>query len=284
MSDILPEPLVPAEVDLRDFSFTPMFRARLFGSTFHARTTDSEWRAGVTLWLKSWDQVPAGTLPDDDIDLCRLAEFGRDIKSWKKVRDGALHGWVKCSDRRLHHRVVAEGVLEAWQRRSGAIRKGKAGAQKRWDTGNASAITGDSTGNASAITGDSTGIAQAIARAMLGDSNRQGQGQGEGERARDARDPPAAVVNGQAGRSTKLPPDFVVPDTWIVEAERQRHELGLGAANLRLEARTFVNYHTTRPEAAHSFNWQRNWLSWALKAKPDASAAGAARRKNVGPL
>ena len=115
MSDNLPAPLIPADVDLRDFAFTPMFRGRLFGSSFHARVSDAGWRAGVTLWLKSWDQMPAGTLPDDEIDLCRLAELGRDVKAWKKVAKEALWGWFKCADGRLHHRTVAEGVMEAWQ-------------------------------------------------------------------------------------------------------------------------------------------------------------------------
>lgn len=116
MSD-LPAPIVPAEIDLRDFAFTPIFRGRLFGSSFHARASDGGWRAGVTLWLKSWDQSPAGTLPDDEIDLCRLAELGRDLKTWRKISKEALHGWFKCSDGRLYHKVVAEGVLEAWQRK-----------------------------------------------------------------------------------------------------------------------------------------------------------------------
>lgn len=110
-----PAPPVAADVDIRDFAFTPMFRARLFGSSFHARASDSEWRAGVTLWLKSWDQVPAGSLPDDDVDLCRLAELGRDLKTWKKIKAGALHGWGKCADGRLYHSVVAEGVNDAWK-------------------------------------------------------------------------------------------------------------------------------------------------------------------------
>ncbi len=112
MSD-LPSPLTPADSDLRDFPHTPLFRARLFGSSFHARATDAEWRAGVTLWLKSWDQVPAGSLPDDDIELCRLAELARDLKAWKKHKDGALRGWVHCSDGRLYHPVVAEGINTA---------------------------------------------------------------------------------------------------------------------------------------------------------------------------
>ena len=109
----LPPPLTPSTADLRDFPHTPLFRSRLFGSSFHARSTDSEWRAGVTLWLKSWDQTPAGSLPDDDIELCRLAELGRDLKLWNRLKVGALRGWVRCSDGRLYHPVVAEGVNNA---------------------------------------------------------------------------------------------------------------------------------------------------------------------------
>lgn len=106
-------PLTPPGCDLRDFPHTPLFRSRLFGSTFHARANDAEWRAGVTLWLKSWDQVPAGSLPADDVDLCRLAELARDLKTWAKVKLGALRGWLLCTDGRLYHPVVAEGVNTA---------------------------------------------------------------------------------------------------------------------------------------------------------------------------
>lgn len=107
----LPAPPVPADADLKNFPFTPIYRARLFGSSFHARVSDSEWRAGVTLWLKSQDQRPAGSLPDDDVDLCRLAELGRDMKTWMKLKAGALHGWYLCNDGRLYHSTVAETVL-----------------------------------------------------------------------------------------------------------------------------------------------------------------------------
>lgn len=113
-----PDPLVAPSVDLKDFPYTPIYRARLFGSAFHARATDSEWRAGVTLWLRSQDQVPAGSLPDDDLELCRLAELGRDIKAWRKLKAGALHGWVKCSDGRLYNSVVASVVYEQWDRKT----------------------------------------------------------------------------------------------------------------------------------------------------------------------
>jgi len=160
-------PLVPADVDLRDFPFTPIFRSRLFGSTFHANADDAEWRAGVTLWLKSWDQVPAGTLPDDDVALCRLAELGRDLRTWRKVKPRALHGWHLCTDGRMHHAVVAEGVLEAWEKRRKNKQRGLVGASVRWGTSNAST-------NASASQPDS----QSTLQAMLVD----GKGEGQGER------------------------------------------------------------------------------------------------------
>lgn len=112
-AETLPAPLTPAGCNLQDFPHTPILRSRLFGSSFHARTTDSEWRAGVTLWLKAWEQVPAGSLPDDDIELCRLAELARDLKTWRKLKAGAMRGWVLCSDGRLYHPVVAEVVRNA---------------------------------------------------------------------------------------------------------------------------------------------------------------------------
>ncbi|MDO8251425.1 MAG: DUF1376 domain-containing protein [Rhodoferax sp.] len=41
--------------------------------------------------------------------------YGRIVKEWMKVRAGALRGFVKCSDGRLYHPVVAEKAREAWQ-------------------------------------------------------------------------------------------------------------------------------------------------------------------------
>ncbi|MBN8957644.1 MAG: hypothetical protein J0H17_13905 [Rhizobiales bacterium] len=110
----------------------PIDVTRLFASEFHAMASDAEWRAGFTLWLKSWQQVPAGSLASDDVALARIAEFGRDMKQWHKVKAVALHGWEECSDGRLYHHVVAEKVLEAWLSRLQQRRKSGSGNQKRW--------------------------------------------------------------------------------------------------------------------------------------------------------
>lgn len=132
MTDHLPAPLTPPECDLRDFQFMPLDISRLFGSEFHSHATDSEWRAGVTLWLKSYHQVPAASMPDDDISLARAAEFGVQVKAWRKVRDKALRGWVKCSDDRLYHPVVAEKALEGWIEKLNARKSSGAGNAKRY--------------------------------------------------------------------------------------------------------------------------------------------------------
>ena len=110
-------PLVPADCDLRGYEFMPFFGHHLLGSEFHAQASDAAWRAGVTLWWAAWNQVPAASLPNDDAALARLADLGRDVKGWKKLRDHALHGFVLCSDGRLYHRFLAPLALEAWDRR-----------------------------------------------------------------------------------------------------------------------------------------------------------------------
>lgn len=120
MSDVitqLPAPLVPAEVDLRGLEYMPFFGNHLFGSEFNARCTDAEWRAGVTLWWAAWNQQPAGSLPDDDVALCRLADLGRDLKLWRKVKANALRGFLHCSDGRIYHPFLCKQVLVAWEKR-----------------------------------------------------------------------------------------------------------------------------------------------------------------------
>lgn len=108
-------PLVSPDVDLRDFAFMPLDVVRLRDSDLSARASGEAFRCAVLLWCASWHQEPAASLPDDDVILANLAGFGRSIKDWKKQREGALHGWIKCSDGRLYHPVVAEKALEAWE-------------------------------------------------------------------------------------------------------------------------------------------------------------------------
>lgn len=110
----LPNPLTAADCDLRDFAFMPLDVVRLRDSDIAALSTADEFRSAVLLWCAAWHQVPAASLPDDDRVLAQLAGYGRVVSEWRKVRDGALRGWVKCADGRLYHPVVAEKARDAW--------------------------------------------------------------------------------------------------------------------------------------------------------------------------
>ena len=113
----LPEPMTPADCDLRDFQYMELDVRMLRDSRFAAQVSGDGFRAGVLLWCASWHQVPAGSLPDDDIELANLAGYGRFIKEWKKIREEALYGFVKCSDGRLFHPTISEKVCAAWKGR-----------------------------------------------------------------------------------------------------------------------------------------------------------------------
>ena len=111
------EPLVPAEVDLRGLPYMPLDVNRLRDSQLAISASGDEFRAAVLLWCASWNQVPAASLPADDATLAAYAGYGRDVKGWRKVKDGAMRGFVHCSDGRWYHPVVAEKALEAWRER-----------------------------------------------------------------------------------------------------------------------------------------------------------------------
>lgn len=113
-TDHLPDPLVAAEVDLRDFQYMELDVRLLRDSRFGAEVSGDAFRAGVMLWCAAWHQVPAGSLPDDDIELANLAGYGRFVKEWRKARTQALQGFVKCSDGRLYHTVVCKKAQSAW--------------------------------------------------------------------------------------------------------------------------------------------------------------------------
>lgn len=109
------EPLTPPDCDLRGLSYMPLDVQRLRDSDLALISTGDEFKAAVLLWSASWLQVPAASLPDDDLRLAKL--LGMEAKAWRKVKLAALRGWEKCSDGRLYHSVVAEKACEAWAER-----------------------------------------------------------------------------------------------------------------------------------------------------------------------
>ena len=148
----LPAPLVPAEVDLRDFAFMPLEVSRLLRSRtwLKAKRRPEIGFYLVNLWAGAWHEVPAGSLPDDDDVLSDLARCTP--ARWKKLRGDILAAWVRCGDGRLYHPVVAEKAREAWAHKVMQRERSRKGNAARWGSRK-----------------DSAG-------------DRKGQGQGQGER------------------------------------------------------------------------------------------------------
>ena len=124
-----PNPMTPLECDLHDYPWMPLDVTRLFASETWVLGSAEEKVAALSLWARSWHQVPAGSLPDNDRMLSHLSDAGA---RWSKVKVHAMRGWVKCSDGRLYHPVVCEKANESWQSklaqraRTDAARKAKA--------------------------------------------------------------------------------------------------------------------------------------------------------------
>jgi len=163
------EPLVPADVDLRNFPFMPLDVLRLRDSDLASAPSAEVFRCSVLSWCVAWHQLPAASLPDDDVALARLLGFGRDVKGWIKVRaNGGLRGWILCDDGRLYHPVVAEKAREAWlsklaqRARTEAARKAREEARQR---------------QSQAL----SQTAQTSVTETVTESKGQGQGQGQGQ-------------------------------------------------------------------------------------------------------
>lgn len=109
-----PQPMTTSECDLRDFPFMPLEVAQLLDSETWLTATGDEAKAAVTLWCKSWHQVPAASLPNNDRILALLSGAGA---KWKKVKEVAMRGFVLCADGRLYHHVIAEKAMDSWARK-----------------------------------------------------------------------------------------------------------------------------------------------------------------------
>lgn len=100
---------------------------RLLGSELYAISTGDEFKAAVSLWCRAWQQVPAGSLPNDDRILAAFSGAGR---AWNRVREVALRGFVLCEDGRLYHRTLCEDVNRALESKASYAENREAGRER----------------------------------------------------------------------------------------------------------------------------------------------------------
>lgn len=105
-------------MDLRGYDFMPLYGDRMFCSETWIAASSEGKVAALRLWWHAYArEVPAASLPDNDVLLAEYAGYGIALKAWQKIRPTAMRGWLKCSDGRWYHEVVAEVALEAWDKR-----------------------------------------------------------------------------------------------------------------------------------------------------------------------
>lgn len=107
------DPPITIDADLRSVRWFKLDIVSLLNSDFMQLASAEEFKAAFMLWTKSIHQLPAGSLPNDEAILAKLAggyDYRR--KPWQRIREMALHGWELCSDGRLYHQAVAGTVLD----------------------------------------------------------------------------------------------------------------------------------------------------------------------------
>lgn len=249
------EPLVPPDVDLRDFAYMPLDVVRLRDSDIAGIEDGEVFRAAVLAWCAAWHQVPAGSLPDDDALLARLTGYGRDVATWRRLREaGALRGFVLCSDGRLYHGVVCAKALEAWDKKRTQRAKTRAAtlaAQKarRRDEDRDVSVTDTVTDTVTESKGREGKGTEPRMEVNLPCNSEQPPGP----------DKPGARAE-RADRGTRLPAD------WSPSDEDRAFAEGEGIDPER-EAGSFRDYWTSKPGAAgRKSNWSATWRNWVRRS------------------
>lgn len=215
-ADDLPAPLTPADCDLRDFAFMPLDVVRLRDSDLAVTAEADEFRCAVLLWCASWHQVPAASLPDDDKALAQYAGYGRVVKEWQKVREGALRGWVKCADGRLYHAVVAEKANEAWLAKLRQRLKTECSRIKKHNERHGTRIpfpefdawmeAGCPVGQLLPVPSDRPNMSPGQTQPVAGEKHSKGHGQGQGQLTTTSTTPDGVVVASGPGAALSTGP------------------------------------------------------------------------------
>lgn len=227
----LPDPLVPADVDLRDFAFMPLDVQRLRDSDLASDETPESCWAAVLLWCASWHQVPAASIPDNEGWQAKQAGYvsrGRVDAKWARVKVGALRGWLLCSDGRLYHPVVAEKAIDAWRGKLEQRWRTEASRVKkhnqRHNLAGLDAVQmpdfeqwlslGCPQGQALPVPRDMTGVSPGSPHENGSKGQGEGQGQGQGQ-GKEEKNPSGSVDSGRPPAET---PTIPCPYGQIVDA------------------------------------------------------------------
>jgi hypothetical protein len=74
------------------------------------------------------------------------------------------------------------------------------------------------------------------------------------------------IRENQTARGTRLPADYRLSESWLLEAKKIRPDLP--ADQIAAAAESFVSYWSSKPgKDGMKLNWFSTWLNWARKEK-----------------
>lgn len=267
------DPLTPADLDLRDFTYMPLEVLRLRDSDIAVLATGDEFRAAVLLWCAAWHQVPAASLPTDERLLANLAGYGRDLEGWRIVSGAALRGFVECSDGRLYHPVIAEKAIEAGVKRRAQRGQTAAATEARLkklegENGKAKDVQRDVGRNEERNDGatDQRNVVQGKGREQRGK-------EGKGNQKERERDPPPVSSDARSKapepQQSPMTLEFALTDADIAMSR----ELGMGDAAINSELSKFIARNMQ--DGVKRIDWSASWALWCQRWKERPAPTGA---------
>lgn len=261
-----PAPLTPADCDLRSYEWMPLDVNRLLTSETWVLGTAEECKASVTLWCEAWRQVPAASLPDDDRMLAHLSRLG---PAWKRVREAVMRSWVKCSDGRLYHPVVAEKARWAWEQKLAQIERTKAAteARRRRREGlvtNESPPTMQRDDN---VTRNDTKDATLFDTSTSRSTSRSPKEKNREEKKRTYI-PSSLRSEGPHSAADASPPPkrgSRLPTDWEPSEADRVFALDLGLPVARIAAQFRDYWHAAAGQSARKLDWSATWRNWCRR-------------------
>ena len=294
----LPDPLTPADCDLRDFPWMPLVITQLIRSKawrLCKRKPDLAFYM-VNLWTASWHELPAASLDDDDELLCDLAMC--DPKKWPSVRETVMRNWVRCNDGRIYHPTVAAEAKKSWENKvaqrarteaATAARLAKYNA-KRGSGGPDDNSGGDDTSKVSkpttkngtkaatlfdtnTLTNDVTSRLRSPHRQTDRQTDRQGQTVEAPHVEPDDVTSRAADAPPTLKRGTRLPSNWHPGDDGLAICV----DRGLDFAETLASFRDF--WSAKSGQDATKLDWDATWRNWCRREKPRPTTGAPATKR-----
>lgn len=259
------EPLLPAECDLRDFAFMPLYIARLQRSKAWLMCKRDPALAFylLNLWMRAWHEVPAGSIENDDDVLADAAMA--DPKTWDRIKAKVLRGWEQ-RDGRLYHSVVTEIAAEQGERKTKQRQRTEAARQAKLQLQAQAARNAATEPVTVSVTENAT--------EDVTDNVTASKGEGEGE---ERENPSSLRSDGAPAKPSRSKPRSRIADDWQPSADGLAYASDRGVEVDR--ARTaFVNHHQARGSLMAS--WDAAWRTWCDREVEYGRAPGISAGKN----